>query len=140
MRRIASAGYETLTPDDCLEVVDFIEKNGDDRAISMRLLEPSFRKVIYARSEGLDWRPLVMTQLRPSDARKTRPAASTPGQTRYDCSIRRSSSSPTPWANSRCSGAGPRARAGLRSSGSSHVTVPLTPPTRRGNNLPRRLP
>jgi len=36
---------------------------GDDRAISMRLLEPSFRKVIYARSEGLDWRPLVTTQL-----------------------------------------------------------------------------
>ena len=30
----------------------------------MRLLEPSFRKVIYARSEGLDWRPLVMTQFK----------------------------------------------------------------------------
>ena len=30
----------------------------------MRLLEPSFRKVIYARLEGLDWRPLVLTQLR----------------------------------------------------------------------------
>ena len=43
---------------------DFIEQNGDDRAISLRLLEPSFRKVIYARSEGLDWRPLVMTQLK----------------------------------------------------------------------------
>ena len=61
---VASAGYESLTPDDCLEVVDFIEQNGDDRAISLRLLEPSFRKVIYARSEGLDWRPLVMTQLK----------------------------------------------------------------------------
>ena len=44
--------------------MSFIEQNGDDRAISMRLLEPSFRKVIYARSEGLDWRPLVMTQLK----------------------------------------------------------------------------
>ena len=64
MRSIASAGYETLTPDDCMEVVDFIEQNGDDRAISLRLLEPSFRKVLYARSEGLDWRPLVMTQLK----------------------------------------------------------------------------
>ena len=40
MRWVASAGYETLTPDDCLEVVDFIEQNGDDRAISLRLLEP----------------------------------------------------------------------------------------------------
>jgi hypothetical protein len=44
--------------------VDFIEANGDDRAISLRLLEPSFRKVIYARSEGLDWRALILTQLR----------------------------------------------------------------------------
>jgi hypothetical protein len=64
MRSVARAGYETLSPDDCQEVVSFIEQNGDDRAISLRLLEPSFRKVIYARSEGLDWRPLVMTQLK----------------------------------------------------------------------------
>jgi hypothetical protein len=63
MRRVAMAGYGTLTPDDCQDVVTFIEANADDRAISLRLLEPSFRKVIYARSEGLDWRPLVMTQL-----------------------------------------------------------------------------
>jgi hypothetical protein len=64
MRRIALAGFDSLSPDDCLEVVDFIERNGDDRALSMRLLEPSFKKVIYARSEGLDWRQLVLTQLR----------------------------------------------------------------------------
>jgi hypothetical protein len=64
MRSVASAGYETLTPDDCLNVVNFIEQNGDDRAISLRLLEPSFKKVIYARSEEIDWRPLVLTQLK----------------------------------------------------------------------------
>jgi hypothetical protein len=64
MRRVACDGYETLCQDDCLEVVDFIETHGDDRAISLRLLEPSFRKVLYSRSEGLDWRPLVLTQLR----------------------------------------------------------------------------
>lgn len=64
MRSVASSGYETLNPDDCQDVVSFIEQNGDDRAISLRLLEPSFRKVLYARSEGLDWRPLVMTQLK----------------------------------------------------------------------------
>lgn len=64
MRSVASAGYETLSPAECLDVVDYIERNGDDRAISLRLLEPSFRKVIYAQSEGLDWRPLVMTQLK----------------------------------------------------------------------------
>ena len=64
MRSVSRQGYETLTPDDCQDVVTFIEQNGDDRAISLRLLEPSFRKVIYSRSEGLDWRPLVLTQLK----------------------------------------------------------------------------
>jgi hypothetical protein len=64
MRRIASDGYDSLSAHDCLDVVEFIEKNGDDRALSLRLLEPSFRKVQYARSEGLDWRPLILTQLR----------------------------------------------------------------------------
>ncbi len=59
MRSIASSGYESLSPVECLEVVDFIEQNGDDRAISLRLLEPSFRKVLYAQSEGLDWRELM---------------------------------------------------------------------------------
>jgi hypothetical protein len=63
MRSVARGGYGIVTSDDCLEVVEFIEANADERAISMRLLEPSFRKVIYARSEGLDWRPLVLTQL-----------------------------------------------------------------------------
>lgn len=64
MRRVASRGYESLRPIECLAVVEFIEANGDDRSISMRLLEPSFRKVIYSRQEHLDWRPLVLTQLR----------------------------------------------------------------------------
>jgi hypothetical protein len=64
MRSIAAKGYESLSPGECLEVVDYIEQNGDDRAISLRLLEPSFRKVEYARTEGLDWRPLVATQLK----------------------------------------------------------------------------
>jgi hypothetical protein len=64
MRSVATAGYETLSPDDCQDVVSFIEQYADDCAISLRLLEPSFRKVIYAKSEGLDWRPLVMTQLK----------------------------------------------------------------------------
>ena len=64
MRSVARAGYETLIPDDCQDVVTFIEQYADDRAISLRLLEPSFRKVIYARSESLDWRPLVLNQLK----------------------------------------------------------------------------
>jgi hypothetical protein len=64
MRSIAAKGYETLSPAECAQVVDFIEGHADDRAVSLRLLEPSFRKVIYARTEGLDWRPLVATQLK----------------------------------------------------------------------------
>ena len=64
MRSVASAGYETLSPDECQDVVSFIEQYADDCAISLRLLEPSFRELLYARSEGLDWRPLVMTQLK----------------------------------------------------------------------------
>jgi len=64
MRSIARGGFEVLDADACLEVVEFIESHGEDRLISMRLLEPSFRKVQYARSEGLDWRPLVRTQLK----------------------------------------------------------------------------
>ena len=95
MRRVAMAGYETLSPDDCLEVVDFIEQHGDDRAISLRLLEPSFRKVLYARSEGLDWRPLVLTQLKALGARKTRPGESTPRLKRFAHFIKPSNDSPT---------------------------------------------
>jgi hypothetical protein len=64
MRSIARAGNETLPPAECQEVVDFIEANADARALSLRLLEPGFRKLIYARSEGLDWRALISTQLR----------------------------------------------------------------------------
>jgi hypothetical protein len=29
----------------------------------MRLLGPSLRKLLYARSEGIDWRPMVKSQL-----------------------------------------------------------------------------
>jgi hypothetical protein len=55
MRWVAAAGFESVRPNDCLEIVDFIETNADDRAIFLRLLEPSFRRVIYAPSDGVDW-------------------------------------------------------------------------------------
>ena len=106
MRSVSRQGYETLTPDDCMEVVDFIEQNGDDRAISLRLLEPSFRKVIYAPSEGLDWRPLVLTQLKSLGPRKTHHADSTPRLRRFAHFTRRLSDTLTPWLSNRFSGAG----------------------------------
>lgn len=63
MRKIAANGHGELTPDDCLAVVEYIEKNAEGRQLSMRLLEPSFKKVLFARSEGVDWQPLVRSQL-----------------------------------------------------------------------------
>jgi hypothetical protein len=63
MRSVAANGHAELTPQECLEVVAFIEQHAEGRQLSMRLLEPSFRKVLFARSEGLEWQPLVQSQL-----------------------------------------------------------------------------
>ena len=45
-------------------MVNFIAENIGTRQLSMRLLEPSLRKVAYADSQGIDWRDLVLSQLR----------------------------------------------------------------------------
>jgi hypothetical protein len=63
MRCVSSSGFQGLTPNDCTALIDYLEQNSDDCQLSMRLLGPSLRKVLYARSEGLDWRPLVKSQL-----------------------------------------------------------------------------
>jgi hypothetical protein len=63
MRELASGGFEELTPADCLQVVDYIAEFSATRELSLRLLEPSFRKVIYARNAEVDWRQFVASQL-----------------------------------------------------------------------------
>lgn len=63
MRRVSSHGFHEISADLAAEVIDFISENSDDRQLSLRLLGPSLRKVGYARQEGIDWRPLVMSQL-----------------------------------------------------------------------------
>ena len=63
MRSLAAKGYNGISPDTAAEVIDFISENADDRQLSLRLLGPSLRKVGYARDEGIDWRPLVVSQL-----------------------------------------------------------------------------
>ena len=64
MRRLAAQGFEgKLTVDECMEVVDFVSEFSATRELSLRLLEPSLRKVLYAREEGVDWRQLVASQL-----------------------------------------------------------------------------
>ena len=63
MRNIAAKGFQGITPDEAATVIDFIAHHADDRQLSLRLLGPSLRKMSYARQEGVDWRPLVESQL-----------------------------------------------------------------------------
>ena len=63
MRLLAANGFNSLTADQCQEVVDFIDQSGGTRQLSMRLYEPSLRKVEYALRVGVDWRELVRCQL-----------------------------------------------------------------------------
>jgi len=74
MRSVASNGFHRLSAEDCRMVIDFIAENSDDRQLSLRLLGPSLRKLLYARSENIDWRPMVKSQLqslgRKNDAMK----------------------------------------------------------------------
>lgn len=63
MRRLAANGYQGITPDDAATVIDYIEEHSEDRQISLRLLGMSLRKLSYARQEGIDWRPLIKSQL-----------------------------------------------------------------------------
>ena len=63
MRLLAAKGYRELTPDQCNQVVEFIEQSGGTRQLSMRLYEPSLKKVEYALRTGVDWRDLVRCQL-----------------------------------------------------------------------------
>lgn len=74
MRAISANGFQGLSPNLCATLIDFISENSEDRQLSMRLLGPSLRKLTYARSECLDWRPLVKSQLqtlgRKNDATK----------------------------------------------------------------------
>jgi predicted AAA+ superfamily ATPase len=64
LRQLAAQGFEDkLTADECQEVVSFIAEFSANRELSLRLLEPSLRKVLYARAEAVDWRQLVASQL-----------------------------------------------------------------------------
>jgi hypothetical protein len=63
MRKLAVEGFENMTAAECLEVVDFISEFSSTRELSLRLLEPSYRKFIYARETGASWKDLVRTQL-----------------------------------------------------------------------------
>ena len=70
MRSVSVNGFNGMTPDEALTVIDFIEANCTEKQISMRLLGPAMRKFGYARSEGIDWQPLVLSQLHALGQRK----------------------------------------------------------------------
>ena len=63
MRSISANGFNRLSEEDCSMVIDFMDEHSADHQLSMRLLGPSLRKLLYARQECLDWRPLVKMQL-----------------------------------------------------------------------------
>lgn len=63
MRQLSKDGFDQLTVEDCEAVIDYIEEQAEDRQLSLRLLGPSLRKLKYARQEGIDWRPLIKSQL-----------------------------------------------------------------------------
>jgi len=64
MRSISQKGFNNLSPEDCGMVIDYIAENADDRQLSMRLLGPSLRKLLYSRGEHIDWKPMIKSQLR----------------------------------------------------------------------------
>jgi hypothetical protein len=63
MHTLAERGYGSLSSETCRQVVDFIAKSGTVRQLSLRLYEPSLKKVQYAQENGIDWRELVRCQL-----------------------------------------------------------------------------
>jgi len=63
MFRLSQKGFESMTTAECNEVVSFIADHASTRDLSLRLLEPSYQKFVYARHAGVDWRELVRTQL-----------------------------------------------------------------------------
>jgi hypothetical protein len=63
MRCVSSQGFHNISSEDCSMVIDYIADNAEDRQLSMRLLTPSIRKLQYARSQNIDWQPLVKSQL-----------------------------------------------------------------------------
>ena len=58
MRTLAARGFDSLSPEVCQEVVQFLARAGGERQLSMRLYEPSLKKVQYALENGIDWRDL----------------------------------------------------------------------------------
>ena len=78
MRVLADSGYKSLAPSECHQVVSFIEQASGNRQLSMRVYEPSLKKVLYAKGAGIDWRELVESQLNQIGDKAKAPATASP--------------------------------------------------------------
>ena len=62
-RATSASGYPGVSPHECGEIVDFIEQNGSEKQLSLRLLSPAIRIYRFCTEQGLDWRPMLLAQL-----------------------------------------------------------------------------
>lgn len=70
MRAVSANGFQGVTRDEAMTIIDYMEENCTEKQISMRLLGPAMKKFSYARAEGIDWRPMVLSQLQVLGQRK----------------------------------------------------------------------
>jgi hypothetical protein len=63
MRTIANRGFQTLTPAECGEAVDYLAEHAPSEGLSPRLLVPTWQRVLYARHSGINWKLLVEAHL-----------------------------------------------------------------------------
>jgi hypothetical protein len=56
-------GFPNVSPDECDEIIDYIEQHGNQRQLSMRLLTPAIQIYKFSKMQGTDWRPALLAQL-----------------------------------------------------------------------------
>ena len=72
-RVMSQEGYPGCPSDAAAEIVDFIEEQGSEKQLSMRLLTPAIRIYKFCNEQNTDWRPVLLAQLQ----NLGRPAAAT---------------------------------------------------------------
>ena len=62
-RVMTTNGFPGVTPDECDVIIDYIEKYGTERQLSMRLLTPAIQIYKFSKAQCSDWRPALLAQL-----------------------------------------------------------------------------
>ena len=63
MRTVACRGFQTLSPAECGEAIDYLAEHAPPEGLSLRLLVPTWQRVLYARKARIDWKLLVQAHL-----------------------------------------------------------------------------